>query len=100
MKKFEREVMWDANDIVLHISGMIESREGGDWTDYNVGDEVNYYFGLDVDYWEDLKEDFNVELSDVKELVGEGICLVVDEDIWWNVCFEGDVLIVSYIVMM
>jgi hypothetical protein len=100
MKKFEKEVKWNENEIVKFIDGMIEVRAGGDWNDYEVGDEVRYDFDLEDDgYLEDLKEEFGIELSDIKELVGEGICLVVDEDIWYNVYFENDILVVKYIVL-
>jgi len=100
MKKFEKEVKFDENRIIEYIGGMIDSRLGGDWTDYEVGDEVKYDFDLEDDgYLEDLKEEFGIELSDIKELVGEGICIVVDEDIWYNVYFENNILVVKYIVL-
>jgi hypothetical protein len=100
MKRFGKEVKFDENEIVEYIGGMIDSRLGGDWTEYEVGDEVKYEFDFDEDYLLDLKEEFNIELSDIKELVGEGICIVVDENIWYNVSFKGDILIVEYIVLI
>jgi len=100
MKRFGKEVKFDENEIVEYIGGMIDSRLSGDWTDYKFGDEVRYDFDFDEDYLLDLKEEFNIELSDIKELVGEGICIVVDEYIWYNVSFKGDILIVEYIVLI
>jgi hypothetical protein len=99
MKRFEKEVNFKENGIVEYIDGMIDSRLGGDWTEYEVGDEVKYEFDFDEGYLLDLKEEFNIELSDIKELIGEGICLVVDEDIWYNISFEDDILIVEFIVL-
>jgi hypothetical protein len=100
MKRFEKEVNFKENGIVEYIDGMIDSRLGGDWTDYEVGDIVIYNFDLDDEgYLLDLKEEFNIELNDIKELVGKGICIVVDEDIWYNVSFKGDILMVEFVVL-
>ena len=99
MKRFEKEVNFKENGIVEYIDGMIDSRLGGDWTEYEVGDKVKYKFDFDEDYLLDLKEEFNIELSDIKELIGEGICLVVDEDIWYNISFKDDILVVEFIVL-
>jgi hypothetical protein len=100
MKRFEKEVKFNENEITKFIDELIDSRLSGDWTDYEVGDKVKYKFDFDdEDYLLYLKEEFNIELSDIKELVGEGICIVVDENIWYNVSFEGDVLVVKYVVL-
>jgi hypothetical protein len=100
MKRFEKEMDYQENGIIKYIGGMIDGRLGGDWTNYEVGDIVIYNFDLDDEgYLLDLKEVFNIELSDIKQLIGKGICIVIDEDIWYNVSFIGDVLIVEFIVL-
>ena len=88
----------------------LESRSGGDWNNYEVGDIISYDIDLleqcddeidnFIDSWNwDLKDEDKVLLEDLKEYVGEGICYKgsYDDNDWYNVEFVGDVMVISFI---
>ena len=90
MKKFVNEVnIYQDNKIVRTIDSLIDIRMGGDWNDYEAGDKVRYEFSFN--------DEFELDLDEVKAFVGEGVCLMIDEELWYNVSFEDDVLVVEYL---
>jgi hypothetical protein len=102
MKKFEKVVIWneESNVGVLRvIGGKIDSRLNGDWSEYDEYEEVRYRFDLfDEDEMCEF-EDGNVSIEDIKEFVGDGICIEIVEDdrIWYNVSIEDNMLYVDWI---
>ena len=112
MKKFENVVKVKYNDLNKFESFVfdnLEVRMGGDWNDYKEGDIVSYDFDLleklgdwidsFIDDWNyDLEDKDKVLLEDLKEYIGEGICLVdeYDEKLWYNVNFEDNVMMVKF----
>jgi hypothetical protein len=97
MKKLSKEVKFEENSKIMNlIDGLLESRESGDWNEYNDGDIVKYYFEFDDECYNELLDDEDIKLDEVKEVVGEGICYIVDEDVWYNIKFEGNDLITEY----
>jgi hypothetical protein len=118
MEKFKKEIelkgsILDFNKYDNFIWCELEGRSGGDWGEYNEGDIVEYDFELlekdsddyDLNYIDDYNFDRDDEdkilIEDLKEYVGEGICYVIDygEDNWYNVKFEGDVMVISFLSM-
>jgi hypothetical protein len=118
MEKFKKEIelkgsILNYNKYDVFIYGELESRSGGDWGVYKKGDIIGYDFDLleknddeelcyiDCWNWMCLKDEDKVLLENLKEYVGEGICYVIDygEDNWYNVKFEGDVMVISFICM-
>ena len=90
----------------------LESRISGDWDVYEVGEVVSYDFDLleknddevmnyiDCWNWMCLEDEDKVLLEDLKEYVGEGICYDGGYgDDWYNVEFEGDVMVISFLSM-
>ena len=94
------------------IFGELESRIGGDWGVYEDGEIISYDIDLleknddevlnYIDNWNYIKGDEDedkVLLEDLKEYVGEGVCYdgkYSDKD-WYNVEFENDVMVISFI---
>ena len=91
MKKFEKVV--DANvGIGNVINGLIIGNMETDYTSYEIGEKIIYNFMIDDDfnYWDGLSK------NEIKEFVGEGICLEDKElsdlwkmDIWYNVSIKN-----------
>ena len=102
MKKFEKVIVWNEKTNVgplLVIGGKIDSRLNGDWNEYDPYEEVRYRFDLfDEDEMCEF-EDGNVSIEDIREFVGDGICIEIVEDdrIWYNVSIEDDKLLVDWI---
>jgi hypothetical protein len=102
MKKFEKVIVWNEKTNVgplLVIGGKIDSRISGDWSEYDEYEEVRYRFDLfDEDEMCEF-EDGNVSIEDIKEFVGDGICIEIVEDdrIWYNVSIKDDKLLVDWI---
>ena len=90
MKKFEKVV--NVNDeIGKVINDLIFGNMETDYTDYEIGEKIVYNFMMDDDfeYWE------NINMNDLKEYVGEGVCLedkelsdIWGKDIWYNVSIK------------
>lgn len=109
MKKFEK--VFDANEGIGNvINGLIIGNMEGDYNDYEIGDKVVYEFWLDNDFEEDYIDDCSID--DIREFVGEGICLedkelsdIWKKDIWYNVSieksnssyFKGDSLFIEFL---
>ena len=107
MEKFKKVV--DANvGIGNVINGLILGNMETDYTSYEIGDKIVYNFMMDDDfsYWEGLNK------NEIKEFVGEGVCLedkelsdIWGKDIWYNVSvrksissyFEGESLFVEFL---
>ena len=97
MEKFKKEVVynWNENKMLDFISGLVESRCGGDWNEYEDGDIIVYKWE-----GEELEEDiinmgFDWNFEELKEFVGEGITINYDEN-FENVKFVGNNLVVEY----
>jgi hypothetical protein len=115
MEKFKKVIelkgsIENYNKFDKFIYGELEGRSGGDWNEYEDGDVVSYDFELLEkcddeelcyidDYNFDRDEEDKVLLNDLKEYVGEGICYDGDyrDNDWYNVKFEGDVMVISFI---
>ena len=96
MKKLSKEVNCNENNITECILDLIADCDGGNWNDYNDGDIVKYHFDFNDENFIEVLDNENIKLDELKEFVGEGICCIVDEDIWNNVRFEGNEMIVEY----
>ena len=83
---------------------------GGDWSNYDDGEEVVYEIDLmEINDGVSFIDDWNesnikgivIGVDEIKEYVGEGICYIDeswdDDRCWYNVEFEGDVLKISYV---
>jgi hypothetical protein len=102
MKKFEKVVIWNEETNVgplLVIGGKIDSRISGDWSEYDEYEEVRYRFNLNDEDEMCEFEDSNMSIEDIREFVGDGICIEVVEDdrIWYNVSIEDNMLYVDWI---
>jgi hypothetical protein len=117
MEKFKKVIelkssIENYNKYDKFIYGELEGRSSGDWNEYKDGDVVEYDFDLlekdeddvmnyiDCWNWMCLKDEDKVLLNDLKEYVGEGVCYdgSYGND-WYNVEFEGDVMVISFICM-
>lgn len=103
MKKFEKEVrigsFEDEGKEINFLFGLLEARLNGDWSEYKVGEEVEYVWDGDEWKW-DIEEDEDGDLVEgLKEFVGEGICVIEDEDreVWYNIKFEGEDLVIGFV---
>lgn len=91
MKKFEK--VFDANEGIGNvINGLIIGNMETDYTSYEIGEKIIYNFMIDDDfnYWDGLSK------NEIKEFVGEGICLedkelsdIWKKDIWYNVSIKN-----------
>ena len=114
MKKLEKVIelkggLKGNNKFDKFIFGELEMRSGGDWENYEDGDEVGYDFDLfekcddeelnyidSFNYW--LKEEDKIKFEELKEYVGEGICYNGGYgDDYYNVEFKGDIMEISFI---
>jgi hypothetical protein len=78
---------------------MINSRLCGDWNEYDRYEEVRYDWDLnDEDDMCDLELE-GVSLEDIREFVGDGICIEIpgDDRIWYNVSIKDDKLLVDWV---
>jgi hypothetical protein len=107
MKKFKNVVKVkdfknEKNELYKFIFGELELLLGGDWGEYEKGEEVCYNIDLDdenefdKEYW---VEEGRLNIEELKEFIGEGVCFEDDigseffeSEIWYNVSFEGNVL--------
>jgi len=99
MKKFEKVIVWNEKTNVgplLVIGDLIDDRIGGDWGVYDEYEEVRYSWDLSDEDDVELEE---VSLEDIKEFVGDGICIEVVEDdrIWYNVSIKDNMLYVDWL---
>lgn len=106
MKKFEKVVkvesfMNEKNELYKFIFGELDGMLGGDWSNYEEGDEVCYKINLDDenDFDKEYWEENGLNVDKLKEFIGEGVCFEDDicsesfeNEIWYNVSFEGNVL--------
>ena len=90
----------------------LDSCLNGDWSDYKNGDKVVYKvdcmemidddFSFIDDWNEYLDEDEKINLDELKEYIGKGICYIdenwSDDRCWYNVKFKDNILNISYIV--
>jgi hypothetical protein len=113
MKKLENviRVSNKFNKFDNFIFDNLDSCLGGDWSDYENGDKVVYSIDCMevmsddfsfIDDWNECKnEDEKIKLNELKEYVNEGICYIDeswgDGRCWYNVEFEGNILMISYI---
>ena len=103
MKKLERKVIVVKNEskVIEIICDLIDGRIEGDWNEYDKYEEVKYDFDLkDEDYFEML-EDVGVSIEDVKEFIGEGVCLIWNEvdEVWYNVSIKDNVMLVEWLLI-
>jgi hypothetical protein len=117
MKKFENVVELNGsvfeNKFIKFIFDNLDNYLGGDWSEYKDGEVVNYNIDLleilddndkisFIDDWNwERDEDDKMDLGELKEYVGEGICFIDknwnEDKCWYNVEFKGDVLKISYV---
>jgi hypothetical protein len=117
MKKLKNVVRVNVNNEMNKFDNFIfdnlDSVLGGDWSDYEDGEEVVYEIDLmeilddedGVSYIDDWNESnikgIVIGVDEIKEYVGKGICYIdenwSDDKCWYNVEFEGDVLKISYV---
>lgn len=100
MKKFEKVI--NEEGIGNVINGLIENTMGGDCRDYELGEVVVYKYDLD-EYFEEIC-DYEVSINELKEFVGEGICLVdnvlseiYNKEIWYNISVKDERLIIEFV---
>ena len=114
MKKLKNVVRVNVSNEMNKFDNFIfdnlDSVLGGDWSNYEDGEEVVY----EIDLMEDCDgvsfiDDWNesnikgivIGVDEIKEYVGEGICYIDEswggDRCWYNVEFEGDVLKISYV---
>ncbi len=109
MEKFKKVV--NVNEGIGNvINNLIIGNMETDYNNYEIGDKVVYEFLLDNDFEEDYIDDYSID--DIREFVGEGICLEDKElsdiwkmDIWYNVSieksnssyFKGDSLFIEFL---
>jgi len=102
MKKLEKVIVWNEKTNVgplLVIGEKIDGRISGDWSVYDEYEEVRYRFDLSDEDEMCEFEDSNMSIEDIREFVGDGICIEVEEDdrIWYNVSIEGNMLYVDWL---
>ncbi len=90
MEKFKKVVSVN-DEIGGLINNLILDNMETDYTSYELGERIGYNFMMDDDF-----EWWEVWMKDLKEFVGEGICLVDEElskiwgkDIWYNVSIKN-----------
>jgi len=118
MKKLENVVELNGckfeNKFIKFIFDNLDNYLGGDWSEYEDGEVVNYNIDLleilddndkisFIDDWNEciVNEDDKMDLGELKEYVGEGICFIdknwSEDRCWYNVEFKDNVLKISYI---
>lgn len=114
MKKLKNVVRVNVSNEMNKFDNFIfdnlDSVLGGDWSNYDDGEEVVYEIDLmedcdGVSYIDDWNESnikgIVIGVDEIKEYVGKGICYIDeswgDDRCWYNVEFEGDVLKISYV---
>jgi hypothetical protein len=118
MKKFEKVVELNGckfeNKFIKFIFDNLDNYLSGDWGVYKNGDVVIYNIDLlekcedwefnFIDDWNEciVNEEDKIDLGELKEYVGEGICFIdknwSEDRCWYNVEFDGDELEISYVV--
>jgi hypothetical protein len=118
MKKFEKVIELKGsefeNKFDKFIFDNLDNYLSGDWSEYKDGDIVNYNIDLlekcedeefnFLDDWNEciVNEEDKIDLRELKEYVGEGICFIdklwSEDKCWYNVEFKGDILKISYMV--
>ncbi len=99
MKKFKKEFrLNDGNEFVDLISNVIESNLEGDWSHYRNGETVVYSFNVKKEFEEESFDFEDVNPDSLFEFVGDGVCLVEEDDdnIWYNVEIKDGILLISY----
>jgi hypothetical protein len=114
MEKLKNVVRVNVNNEMNKFDNFIfdnlDSVLGGDWSNYDDGEEVVYEIDLmEINDGVSFIDDWNesnikgivIGVDEIKEYVGEGICYIDeswdDDRCWYNVEFEGDVLKISYV---
>ena len=101
MKKLSKKVKFidfNENKFVNVIDELIGSNLGGDWNEYEDGEKVRYSYDFnDSEDYVEILSNGEVELDELKKFVDKGICYIVDKDIWYNVIFKDDVMLVDYV---
>ena len=99
MRKLNREFKIGnigENKISDIIGDLLESRLNGDWTEYDKGDIIKYNFEFNSEDELDLIEEYKVNINNIKEFIGEGICYIIDEDIWYNIKFKDNKMVIKF----
>jgi hypothetical protein len=114
MKKFEKVVKVkdfknEKNELYKFVFVELGELLSGDWSNYKEGEEVCYKIDLDDEFEFDKEywvEEGRFSIEELKEFIGEGVCFEDDicseffeNEIWYNVSFEGDVLKYEYVVV-
>jgi hypothetical protein len=74
------------------IFGILESRENGDWNEYEEGEEIVYNCDVRDEEWIDL--DFNIE--SLEDYINEGISYIDENDkLLYNVELKDWNLVIS-----
>ena len=94
MKKFENVKVFGKleNKFDEFIFGILESREDGDWNEYEEGEEIVYNWDVRDEEWIDL--DFNIE--SLEDYINEGISYINENDeLLYNVEMKDWNLVIS-----
>ena len=97
MKKFKKKVKVNESKFVDFVDSLIEGTLNGDWSEYEEGEEVRYKYDFNDEYYLEMLEENNIEFNEVKEFIGEGICYIVDEDIWYNISIKDNIVLVDWV---
>jgi len=104
-KKFEKEIVIGKigeNKIVDFFEGLIDISLGGDWSDHYVKGDIIEYNLEEEEYIDDLEED-GLDINEVIEFIGEGICLIdkelsecYGEEICYNIKFIDNEIVIIF----
>jgi hypothetical protein len=89
VQKLKREIKYDySNRFIKFIYDKLEGSLNGDWSEYDEGEEVNYNYDIGDDDWSMIDFSYN----SLKEFIGEGITIVEDDIIFYNIELKDFIL--------
>ena len=89
VQKLKREIKYDpTNRFIKFIYDKLEGSLNGDWSEYDEGEEVNYNYDIGDDDWSMIDFSYN----NLKEFIGEGITIVEDDIIFYNIELKDFIL--------
>jgi hypothetical protein len=89
VQKLKKEISYDySNRFIKFIYDKLEGSLNGDWSEYDEGEEVNYNYDIGDDDWSMIDFSYN----NLKEFIGEGITIVEDDIIFYNIELKDFIL--------
>jgi hypothetical protein len=89
VQKLKREIKYDPNNrFIKFIYEKLEGSLNGDWGIYDEGEEINYNYDIGDDDWSMIDFSYN----NLKEFIGEGITIVEDDIIFYNIELKDFIL--------